>query len=116
VVLGRFDGGPVALEEVARFQTTSRPHHGLLRWDLGALWERIRAGLDAAGAAAGTVDAVGVDAWGVDYGLLGPDGSLLGDPVSYRDPQRRPSGLPPARRHAGSDPRLLRPDRAGGTG
>jgi rhamnulokinase len=87
VVLGRFDGSRVALEELHRFPTPPRPSDGHLRWDLGDIWSRIQTGLAAAGAAAGTVDAVGVDAWGVDYGLLGRDGELLGDPVSYRDPR-----------------------------
>lgn len=87
VVLGRFDGSRVGLTEVHRFPTPPRPHDGHLRWDLGRIWSQIQMGLAAAGAAAGTVAAVGVDAWGVDYGLLGPDGQLLGDPVSYRDPR-----------------------------
>jgi rhamnulokinase len=91
VVLGRFDGDRVALDEVHRFPTPPRRHHGHLRWDLRGLWSQVRTGLAAAGEAAGTVDAVGVDAWGVDYGLLGRDGELLGDPVSYRDP--RTAGL-----------------------
>jgi rhamnulokinase len=64
VVLGRFDGSRVALEEVHRFPTPPGPHDGHLRWDLHGLWSQIRTGLAAAGAAAGTVDAVGVDAWG----------------------------------------------------
>ncbi|HEY3144239.1 MAG TPA: hypothetical protein VGJ86_24125, partial [Acidimicrobiales bacterium] len=87
VVLGRFDGHRVALQEVHRFPTSPRPHDGHLRWDLHGLWSQIRTGLAAAGVAAGTVDAVGVDAWGVDYGLLGRDGELFGDPISYRDPR-----------------------------
>jgi rhamnulokinase len=87
VVLGRFDGARVALDEVHRFPTPPRPHDGHLRWDLARIWSQITTGLAAAGAAAGTVHAVGVDAWGVDYGLLGRDGELLGDPVSYRDPR-----------------------------
>jgi rhamnulokinase len=91
VVLGRFDGDQVALEEIHRFPTPPRPHDGHLRWDLDHLWSQIRTGLAAAGEAAGSVDAVGVDAWGVDYGLLGRDGELLGDPISYRDP--RTSGM-----------------------
>jgi rhamnulokinase len=87
VVLGRFDGNRVALEELYRFPTPPRQHDGHLRWDLHGIWSQIQTGLAAAGAAAGAVDAVGVDAWGVDYGLLGGDGELLADPVSYRDPR-----------------------------
>jgi rhamnulokinase len=87
VVLGRFDGSRVTLTELHRFPTPPRPHDGHLRWNLQRIWSQIQTGLAAAGAAAGTVDAVGVDAWGVDYGLLGGDGELLGDPVSYRDPR-----------------------------
>src|SRR5215218_2558299 len=89
VVLGRFDGARVALTELHRFPTPPRPHDGLLRWDLHGIWSQVQTGLAAAGRAAGTVDAVGVDAWGVDYGLLGRDGQPLGDPVSYRDPRTK---------------------------
>jgi rhamnulokinase len=89
VVLGRFDGDRMTLEEVHRFPTPPRPHDGHLRWDLNGLWSQIRTGLAATGEAAGTVDAVGVDAWGVDYGLLDRGGQLLGDPVSYRDPRTK---------------------------
>jgi rhamnulokinase len=89
VVLGRFDGARVVLEELHRFPTSPRQHDGHLRWDLDGLWRQVRTGLASAGAAAGTVDAVGVDAWGVDYGLLGRDGRPLGDPVSYRDPRSK---------------------------
>jgi rhamnulokinase len=87
VVLGRFDGAGVALTELHRFPTPPRPHDGHLRWDLHGIWSQVQTGLAAAGRAAGPVDAVGVDAWGVDYGLLGRDGQPLGDPVSYRDPR-----------------------------
>ena len=80
VVLGRFDGSRVALEELHRFSTPPRQDDGHLRWDLHRLWSEIQTGLAGAGAV-GTVDAVGVDSWGVDYGLLGRDGELLGDPV-----------------------------------
>jgi rhamnulokinase len=89
VVLGRFDGAKVSLEELHRFPTPPRRHDGHLRWDLNGLWSQVKTGLATAGVAAGTVDGVGVDAWGVDYGLLGRDGKLLGDPISYRDPRTR---------------------------
>ncbi len=48
------------------------------------LYRETLAGLRAA-AAGGPVDAIGIDSWAVDYGLLGPSGALLGNPVSHRD-------------------------------
>ena len=38
-------------------------------------------------AAAGPVDAIGIDSWAVDYGLLDRTGALIGNPVSHRDPR-----------------------------
>ncbi len=56
-------------------------------WDLPGLWARVRQGLAAAGAAAGgdAIVSVGVDTWGVDFGLLGRNDELLGNPYHYRD-------------------------------
>jgi len=52
---------------------------------LGGLRDSLRRGWDAAVTGGGRLDSVGVDSWGVDYGLLGPDGRLLEEPVCYRD-------------------------------
>lgn len=57
---------------------------GTLRWDWQALLAAVKDGLRA-GLAAGPVASIGVDTWGVDYGLLGAGGALLSPPVSYRD-------------------------------
>ena len=65
----RFPNGPV------------RAADGSLHWDIVALHREVLAGLEAAG----PVDAMGIDAWAVDYGLLDARGGLLGEPVRYRD-------------------------------
>ena len=52
-------------------------------WDILALWHGILDGLREA-SLRGPVDAIGIDTWAVDYGLLDEDGRLIGNPASYR--------------------------------
>jgi rhamnulokinase len=59
---------------------------GSVRWRWRELVENVRAGLDRA-LAGGLLASIGVDGWGVDYGLLGENGRLLSDPHSYRSPR-----------------------------
>ena len=89
VVVGHGNEQGLTLREVHRFPNRPRPVGGVLRWDARALFAGIRDGLRAA-AADGPVDAVSVDGWGVDYGLLDGDGELIADPASYRDPRTGP--------------------------
>jgi rhamnulokinase len=87
-VLGRFDGRSLALEEAYRFENGGVEVLGGLFWDLLGLWTHARNGMRAAGSRLGAdVVSVGVDTWGVDFGLLGRDDVLLGNPSHYRDPR-----------------------------
>lgn len=52
-------------------------------WDILALWRGILDGLREA-SLRGPVDAIGIDTWAVDYGLLDEGGRLIGNPASYR--------------------------------
>jgi rhamnulokinase len=79
-----------SLREVHRFPNQPRLVDGVLRWDARALFAGICDGLRAA-AADGHLDAVSVDGWAVDYGLLDGDGDLVADPASYRDPRSGPA-------------------------
>lgn len=77
------------LEEVWRFRYAPRLSDGHLRWDFSLIFNEIRAGLHDANRRAQelgyAVASLGVDSWGVDYGLLDDAGNLLQDPVCYRD-------------------------------
>ncbi|WP_262286778.1 rhamnulokinase family protein [Micromonospora sp. MA102] len=84
IVVGTFDGRRLETEIVHRFPNQPRVVDGHLRWDMTALWHEILAGLGRAGAA-GRVDSVGVDTWGIDYGYVDERGDLVADPVSHRD-------------------------------
>ncbi|MGB9689110.1 rhamnulokinase [Thermogutta sp.] len=85
-VVGLFDGRRVKLEEVYRFQNGPVEVGNRLYWDVLGQWTHIRNGLYAAGSRVNTtVASVGVDTWGVDFGLLDRNDELLGNPYHYRD-------------------------------
>ncbi|MCU0977836.1 MAG: rhamnulokinase [Pirellulaceae bacterium] len=92
VVAGLFDGRRLTLEDVHRFENGPVLAAGRMHWDLLAQWTHVQRGLQAAAAKYGDrVASVGVDTWGVDFGLLGRGDELLGNPYHYRD--RRTSGM-----------------------
>jgi rhamnulokinase len=69
----------------------SRGRDGILRWDWAALMQAIRDGIAAAQARPSDepIASLGVDTWGVDYGLLDAAGQLIAAPISYRDERTR---------------------------
>ena len=88
-LLGRVTPDGLTLEELHRFTYGPRQRDGHLRWDMTRLHDGLSAGLAAARAAAGRdsvpITSIGVDAWGVDYGLVDRDGHLVEEPIAYRD-------------------------------
>lgn len=82
------EGDALHAEEVHRFPNIPVQVGNTHYWDCLRLWHEIRAGIEEALPAA----AIGVDAWGVDFALLDRDGTLLSNPVHYRD--RRIEGMP----------------------
>jgi rhamnulokinase len=87
VAVGRFDGDTLAVEEVHRFPNVPVRTGATLHWDVLRLYADVLDGLRAAGRDT-AVDAVGVDSWGVDFGLVDSRGELLRNPVHYRDARR----------------------------
>jgi len=85
-VLGHFDGRSLRLEEIYRFENGPVQIADSIHWDLLSQWSHICQGLRAAAKkTAGKIVSVGVDTWGVDFGLLGRNDELLGNPYHYRD-------------------------------
>src|SRR5438067_148387 len=85
VLLVRFDGQQLSLEEAHRFANRSVMLRGHRFWNILGLWDDVLVGLGKAGKLAGTLDGIGVDTWGVDYGLVDKQGFLLSLPFQYRD-------------------------------
>ena len=85
VMVGRFDGGRLRLTEAHRFDSRPVPLPDGLHTDVLRIFTEIRAGLLAAARSGEELGGVGVDTWGVDFGLLDGGGRLLGNPCHYRD-------------------------------
>ena len=88
VVVGIYDGSRMSLEEVHRFPNGGTNILGSIYWDPVRLFSEIKVGLAQAVVQYGdALCSVGVDAWGVDYGLLDRTGQLISMPHCYRDPR-----------------------------
>ena len=85
-LIGAFDGDRLSLEVVHRFANGGVATLDTLHWDVLGLWREMLTTLRKAEAEHGPLASVGVDTWGVDFALLGKDGTLLGNPRHYRDP------------------------------
>ncbi len=86
LIAGGWTGEQIKLDVVHRFP--NRPVRVLdkLYWDVLDLHREILQGLRIAGGRLSDITSVGVDTWGVDFGLIGQNGTLLGHPRHYRDP------------------------------
>ena len=91
VIAGWLENGQLKMEEVHRFGNRQVRLGDHVYWDFPALFEDMKAGLKKAASKGYKVASVGVDTWGVDFGLIDRDGQLVGNPVCYRD--ARTSGM-----------------------
>ena len=88
-VLAHLQSGILTTEEVHRFPNEPVEYGGALHWDMPRLWLEVRSALSRLRDV--KLAGIGVDAWGVDYALLGERGELLQNPYHYRD--RRTEGI-----------------------
>ena len=85
-VLATFDGASFRMEEVYRFPSEMIRKDGRMYWDVLAMRDHFVACLQELEQKGIRPDSIGIDTWGVDFGCVGADGSLLGLPRCYRDP------------------------------
>ncbi len=85
-VLGRLSNGKLTLEEKHRFPNPNGRINGHLHWNLLGQWEELKTGLrKTMQAGDANLHGIGVDTWGVDFGLVAKNGEVLGNPFHYRD-------------------------------
>ncbi len=82
----------LSMQLVHRFENRQVRLGGHVYWDFPALFEDMKTGLKKAAQLGLKVSGIGIDTWGVDFGLIDRDGNLIGNPVCYRD--ARTKGMP----------------------
>ncbi|MDL2236755.1 rhamnulokinase [Christensenellaceae bacterium OttesenSCG-928-K19] len=83
-MLAEYKDGKIRMQEIHRFTNDPVTVNGTMYWDTLRLFYDIKTGITKA-VNAGGFDYVGIDTWGVDFGLVGEDGQLVTNPVHYRD-------------------------------
>lgn len=91
-MLGTLEGKKLTIREIHRFLNEPVTLCGRFVWDMPRLFHEIKQALLKLSRSGETVDAIGIDTWGVDFGLLDKNGHLLSLPVHYRD--ARTNGIP----------------------
>lgn len=90
-MLATLENGKIEMKEIHRFSNDPVIVNGTMYWDVLRLFFEIKAGITKA-VNDGGFDAIGIDTWGVDFGMLDKNGKLLCNPVHYRD--KRTEGIP----------------------
>ncbi len=92
-IVGTLENGKLTLKEMNRFWNGPTEINGTLYWDFVHLFRNIQDGITLAKKEFGSgLVSMGIDTWGVDFGLIDSQGKLLGNPVNYRD--ARTDGMP----------------------
>ena len=85
-ILGVFDGVNFEMKELTRFPNAIMELHGKYYWDIFGLYKSLKEGLTECAKQGIKLTSIGIDTWGVDFGYIGKDGTILGLPRAYRDP------------------------------
>ena len=91
-IVGFFNGKTLRLEVLHRFKNEPVMLGDTLYWDVLSLFKEMKNSLKMYKAKYGnSLESIGVDTWGVDFGLIAKDGKLVSNPVHYRD--KRTNGI-----------------------
>jgi rhamnulokinase len=84
-MMGALEDQRLSLTEIRRFDNGMKRIHGRCHWDIYRLLSEIQSGMKDAAERNEKPLSIGIDTWGVDYGLLDEDGNILELPYAYRD-------------------------------
>ncbi len=84
-IVGSYDGKKLTLRENHRFSNDPVMVNGRFRWDILRIFHEIKQSIREVGLSGEKIEGMGIDTWGVDYGLMDAKGELMANPMHYRD-------------------------------
>ena len=84
-IVGSFDGNKLTLRENHRFSNDPMFVNGRFTWDILRIFFEIKNSITKTVIDGDDVTSMGIDTWGVDYGLIDRNGRLMANPIHYRD-------------------------------
>ncbi|MGI6152273.1 MAG: rhamnulokinase [Christensenellaceae bacterium] len=84
-ILGRFDGTKIETEVIGQTEHHEVELTGRLYWDVLRMFQGLSDGMRIAAGKCGNISSAGIATWGIDFGIIGEDGRLLSNPLSYRN-------------------------------
>ncbi|MBQ9265821.1 MAG: rhamnulose-1-phosphate aldolase [Bacilli bacterium] len=84
-----YENGLFSSKEIYRFSNGMKTIKGHLRWDIDKIFENILEGLKITLTTYKDISSIGIDTWGVDYGLIDDNGKLIDLPIGYRDERNK---------------------------
>ncbi len=91
-ILGTLDNGRLQMKELTRFPNQMLQIGDHFHWNIYSLFEHFKSALAEVKKEGVEISSIGIDTWGVDFALIAKDGTILGAPYAYRDPQT--NGMP----------------------
>lgn len=80
-----FDNNNISFKEVHRFSNSALEENGNLYWNIDSIFEEVCIALKNADKEFSKINSIGIDTWGVDFGIIGKDGKLIEKPRHYRN-------------------------------
>lgn len=84
-ILGCFEDGKISLKEIHRFKNIPQYQNDNIYWDIQYLLKEITTALTLSN----EYESIGIDTWGVDFGLIDKQGNIIKNPANYRDPRTK---------------------------
>lgn len=84
-MLGEIEDGKLKIQEIHRFNNDPVVFSNHIQWDFLRLCYEVKQGLLKCKNSGFKIESIGVDTWGVDFGILDKDGELISNPYTYRD-------------------------------